>query len=100
MRDFTLPDDTSNVACQSTKPSLYDEVRGLARNWSLELTPRDTEKFGTAVREHLPAGMRVHVTWLAGSEFGASVAAAAKLRAGRFQTVTRPASRRLPHRCA
>jgi methylenetetrahydrofolate reductase (NADPH) len=68
-------------------------VRGLARNWSLELTPRETEKLGTAVRDHLPAGTRVYVTWLAGSEFDASVAAAAKLRLAGMDPVPHLASR-------
>jgi methylenetetrahydrofolate reductase (NADPH) len=93
MRNVASPDDTCTVGCQTTKPSLYDEVRGLARNWSLELTPRETEKLGTAVREHLPAGTRVYVTWLAGSEFEASVAAAGKLRAAGLEPVPHLASR-------
>jgi methylenetetrahydrofolate reductase (NADPH) len=92
MRNVASLDDTSQ-ARQSTRPSLYDEVRGLARNWSLELTPRETEKLGTAVRDHLPAGTRVYVTWLAGSEFDASVAAAAKLRVAGLEPVPHLASR-------
>jgi methylenetetrahydrofolate reductase (NADPH) len=93
MRNIALPADTFNVARQSTRPSLHDEVRHLARNWSLELTPRETEKLGTAVREHLAAGTRVYVTWLAGSEFDASVAAAAKLRLAGLEPVPHLASR-------
>jgi methylenetetrahydrofolate reductase (NADPH) len=85
--------ETCNMGCQSTKPSLYEEVRGLLRNWSLELTPRETEKLGTAVREHLPAGTRVYVTWLAGSDFDASVSAAARLRVAGLEPVPHLAAR-------
>jgi methylenetetrahydrofolate reductase (NADPH) len=85
--------ETCNVGCQSTKPQLYEEVRGLLRNWSLELTPRETEKLGTAVREHLPAGTRVYVTWLAGSDFDASVSAAARLRVAGLEPVPHLAAR-------
>jgi methylenetetrahydrofolate reductase (NADH) len=82
-----------DVVRRSTKPSLHDEVRSLARYWSLELTPRETEKHGAAMREHLPAGTRVYVTWLAGSEFEASAAAAARLRAAGLEPVPHLAAR-------
>jgi methylenetetrahydrofolate reductase (NADPH) len=93
MRNVATPGYAGDAGRQSAAPSLHDEVRRLARNWSVELTPRETEKFGMAVREHLPAGTRVYITWLAGSEFAPSVAAAAKLRAAGLEPVPHLAAR-------
>jgi methylenetetrahydrofolate reductase (NADPH) len=72
---------------------LPEVVRRLASNWSIELTPRETEKFGAAVRDHLPTGTKVFITWLAGSEFAPSVAAAARLRLAGLEPVPHLAAR-------
>jgi methylenetetrahydrofolate reductase (NADPH) len=89
-----------DVGRQSATTSLHDEVRRLARNWSLELTPGETQKLGTTVREHVPAGTRVYITWLAGSEFAPSVAAAAKLRGAGLEPVPHLAARAIRDRSA
>jgi methylenetetrahydrofolate reductase (NADPH) len=72
---------------------LPEVVRRLASNWSIELTPRETERFGAAVRDHLPSGTKVFITWLAGKEFAPSVAAAAKLRLYGLEPVPHLAAR-------
>jgi methylenetetrahydrofolate reductase (NADPH) len=87
MRKVAAPAYADDVARQSATPSLGDEVRHLARNWSVELTPRETEKLGTAVQEHVPVGTRVYITWLTGTDFAPSVAAAGKLRAAGLEPV-------------
>jgi len=93
MRRVAAPAYADDVGRQSATPSLGDEVRRLARNWSVELTPRETERFGTAVREHVPAGTCVYITWLTGTDFAPSVAAAAKLRAAGLEPVPHLAAR-------
>lgn len=51
----------------------------LVSGFSIEVTPGIGEQI-TTYRDHLPAGTRVYVTWLPGSEFSRTLAAAAKLR--------------------
>jgi methylenetetrahydrofolate reductase (NADPH) len=98
MRQVVAPVYAGDIGGQSATTSLHDEVRRLARNWSLELTPRETEKLGTTVREYVPAGTRVYITWLAGSEFEPSVAAAAKLREAGLDPVPHLAARAIRDR--
>jgi methylenetetrahydrofolate reductase (NADPH) len=93
MRKVAVPAYADGVGRPSATPSLHDEVRRLARNWSVELTPRETEKLGTAVQEHVPVGTRVYITWLTGTDFAPSVAAAAKLRAAGLDPVPHLAAR-------
>jgi len=62
------------------KPSLHTAVSELAADWSIELTPREVGKFADSLGEHLPPGTRVYVTWLAGSSFENSLAAAVALK--------------------
>jgi methylenetetrahydrofolate reductase (NADH) len=93
MRKVAVPAYADGVGRPSATLSLHDEVRRLARNWSVELTPRETEKLGTAVQEHVPVGTRVYITWLTGTDFAPSVAAAAKLRAAGLDPVPHLAAR-------
>jgi methylenetetrahydrofolate reductase (NADPH) len=98
MRKVAAPAYADDVARQSATPSLGDEVRHLARNWSVELTPRETERFGSGVREHVPAGTCVYITWLTGTDFAPSVAAAAKLRAAGLEPVPHLSARAIRDR--
>jgi methylenetetrahydrofolate reductase (NADPH) len=76
--------------------SLRDHVRALAQGWSLEVTPRESEKLEPKLTDHLPEGTPVYVTWLAGSEFSLSVAAAARLRRLGMEPVPHLAARAIP----
>lgn len=76
-----------------THQALRDQVRTLARASSLEVTPRESERLGSRLREMLPAGTHVYVTWIADSSFSQSVAAAALLRRNAMEPVPHLAAR-------
>lgn len=84
---------TAISSCHPIGRTLREEVIHLARNWSLELTPREMEKLGSAVRDYLPMGTPVFVTWLAGSDFRQSAAAATRLRHAGLEPVPHMAAR-------
>lgn len=71
-----------------TEPMTLDsEVQALAHAWSIELTPREAEKLGGAVAEHVPPSTQVYVTWLSGSNIALTVEAVRRLRRAGMEPV-------------
>jgi len=91
--------ESEHMAGKTERP-LGAYVRELARDWTIELTPREVGTLGGAVRDHLPAGTRAYVTWLAGSDFANSVAAAATLRRAGLEPVPHLAARAIADKAA
>lgn len=85
--------DGADPGATPSPATLHSHVRALARGWSLEVTPRESERLGGRLSAILPVGTPVYVTWIAGSSFSQSVAAAALVRRAGMEPVPHLAAR-------
>lgn len=58
-------------------PDVSEQVAGLAKSFSVEVTPRELRRAPGLLGDSLPAGSRVYITFLAGAPFVDTLAAAA-----------------------
>lgn len=70
-----------------------DAVRALARDWSIEVTPKEMLKLPAHVADDIPKGTHVYITWLSGGDVGATVDAAGRLAALGMRPVPHLAAR-------